>query len=145
MKKRVVFMNLLAVIFITVGVQAQNLKLPKSTDLTNASSLVLPSDKAGFEKDFLAALDPGSDLGIPADKLSKLIGGNKSYVSDVMGILGGSEANDSKLSKLTGKNKAWKSTAKSLLGDSTAGKYFEKVDKQLQSFKTKYQVAKLFL
>ena len=84
-------------------------------------------------------------MGISADNLTKLLGNNKSYVSDVIGILGGSDLNDSKLSKLTGKNKGWKTAANSLLGDCTAGKYFTKVDKQLQSFKSKYQVAKLFL
>jgi hypothetical protein len=128
-----------------ISVKGQAVNLPKTSDLPNAANLVLPADKATFEKDFLKALDPGTDLGISADNLTKLLDNNKNYVSDVMGILGGSDSNDSKLSKLTGKNKSWKTAATGLLGDSTAGKYFTKVDKQLQSFKTKYQVAKLFL
>jgi len=140
----------LLLIFLMAGIlsltgAAQTIKVPKASDVTNAANLVLPTDKAAFEKDFLKALDPGTDLGISADNLTKLLGSNKSYVSDVMGILGGSDSNDSKLSKLTGKNKAWKSFATGLLGDSTAGKYFTKVNKQLQSFKSKYQVAKMFL
>jgi hypothetical protein len=143
-RKVLVSIFLLVVVF-AINVKGQAVKLPKTSDLTNAANLVLPTDKATFEKDFLKALDPGTDLGISADNLTKLLGNNKSYVSDVMGILGGSDSNDSKLSKLTGKNKGWKTAVNGLLGDSTAGKYFTKVDKQLQSFKTKYQVAKLFL
>lgn len=142
MIRKLLVFSFFLVAVLAVNVNAQGVKLPSVGDL---GSLALPADKAGFEKDFLAALDPGTDLGIPTDKLTKLISGNKSYVSDVMGILGGSDSKDSKLSKLTGKNKAWKTAATSLLGDSTAGKYFAKVDKQLQSFKSKYQVAKLFL
>lgn len=143
MKRRIFVIGFLLVAFMfSVNVNAQGVKLPSVGDV---GSLALPADKAAFEKDFLAALDPGTDLGIPADKLTKLLGGNKSYVSDVMGILGGSDSKDSKLSKLTGKNKAWKTAATSLLGDSMAGKYFTKIDKQLQALKTKYQVAKLFL
>ena len=142
MIKKMFVLSFLLVAVFAANVNGQGVKLPSVGDL---GSLALPADKAAFEKDFLAALDPGTDLGIPTDKLTKQIGGNKSYVSDVMGILGGSESKDSKLSKLTGKNKAWKTAATTLLGDSTAGKYFTKVDKQLQALKTKYQVAKLFL
>lgn len=143
-RKVLVFSILLVAVF-AINVKGQAVKLPKASDVTSAANLVLPNDKATFEKDFLKALDPGTDLGISADNLTKLLGNNKSYVSDVMGILGGSDSNDSKLSKLTGKNKGWKTAVNGLLGDSTAGKYFTKVDKQLQSFKSKYQVAKLFL
>ncbi len=142
MIKKMFVLSFLLVTVFAANVNGQGVKLPSVGDV---SSLALPADKAAFEKDFLAALDPGTDLGIPTDKLTKLIGGNKSYVSDVMGILGGSDSKDSKLTKLTGKNKAWKTAATSLLGDSMAGKYFTKVDKQLQSLKSKYQVAKLFL
>ncbi|HSO87074.1 MAG TPA: hypothetical protein VLQ91_11010 [Draconibacterium sp.] len=144
MTGKIFVLSFLLVAVFVINVNGQ-VKVPKASDLTNTANLVLPSDKAEFEKDFLKALDPGTDLGISADNLTKLLGNNKSYVSDVMGILGGSDSNDSKLSKLTGKNKGWKTAATSLLGDSTAGKYFAKVDNQLQSFKTKYQVAKLFL
>jgi hypothetical protein len=144
MKKSIMFLSILAIVLTSLSSVGQ-IKVPKASDLTSAANLVLPTDKATFEKDFLKALDPGTDLGISADNLTKLLGNNKSYVSDVMGILGGSDSNDSKLSKLTGKNKGWKTAVSGLLGDSTAGKYFTKVDKQLQSFKSKYQVAKLFL
>ncbi len=144
MKKSIFILSFLTFLFASLN-SASQIKVPKSSDLTGATGLVLPSDKATFEKDFLTALDPGTDLGISGDNLTKLLGSNKSYVTEIIGILGGSDSNDSKLSKLTGKNKAWKTAATSLLGDSTAGKYFTKVDKQLQSFKSKYQVAKMFL
>lgn len=140
--KRAITLLTMLLIFGAVNLNAQGLKIPGAGDL---NKLTLPTDKAQFEKDFLSALDPGSDSGIPADKLTKLLDGNKSYVGDIMGILGGKDANDTKLSKLTGKNKAWKSAVTGLLGDSAAGKYFTKIDKQLQGFKNKYQVAKMFL
>lgn len=142
MIRKMFVLTLILVAVFSTGVNAQTIKIPA---VPGAGTLALPSDKATFEKDFLKALDPGTDLGISSDNLTKLLGSNKSYVSDVMGILGRGDSNDSKLSKLTGKNKAWKTAATGLLGDSTAGKYFTKIDKQLQSFKTKYQVAKLFL
>jgi len=140
-RKVLVFSFLLVAVF-AIGASGQGVKLPS---IGEAGSLVLPADKAGFEKDFLAALNPGSDLGIPGDKQTKLLSGNKSYVSDVMGLLGGKDSNDTKLSKITGKNKEWKNMVTGLLGDTSAGKYFSQIDKQLQGFKTKYQVAKLFL
>ena len=135
MKKTIVLINLLALLFIAANVQAQTLKVPKIGD---TASLTLPTDKAGFAKDFLSSLDAGKDLGIPADKLLSLTGKNKSYVDDIVGILGGSGSNESKLSALTGKKTAWKSAVTSLLGESTAGKYFSKVDKQLGLLKQKY-------
>jgi hypothetical protein len=142
MKKGIVFLIVLLIAFSAANVTGQTIKVPGAADL---SKVALPADKAQFEKDFLAALDPGKDSGIPTDKLTKLLGGNKSFVSDVMGILGGKDASDTKISKLTGKNKEWKSMVNGLLGDSGAGKYLTKIDKQLQSLKSKYQVAKLFL
>lgn len=141
MKRTITLLTILMILG-AVTVNAQGLKIPGAADLNN---LTLPADKAQFEKDFLAALDPGTDSEIPADKLTKLLGGNKDYVGGIMGILGGKDSNDTKLSKLTGKNKEWKTAVTSLLGDSGAGKYFTKIDKQLQGFKTKYQVAKLFM
>jgi hypothetical protein len=140
--RRTITLLTLLMIFGALTLNAQGIKIPTAADL---NKLTLPADKAQFEKDFLSALDPGTDSGIPADKLTKLLGGNKDYVSGIMGILGSKDANDTKLSKLTGKNKEWKTAVTSLLGDSGAGKYFTKIDKQLQGFKSKYQVAKLFL
>ena len=143
MSKKIFILGILAMVILSMNSGAQTIKVPTNVnDLTKAA---LPADKAQFEKDLLGALDPGADSGIPADKLTKLLGGNKSFVGDVMGILGGKDANDAKISKLSGKNKEWKSMVTGLLGDSGAGKYFTKIDKQLQSLKSKYQVAKLFL
>lgn len=140
--KRTITLFALLMIFTVAALQAQGIKVPSTGDL---SGLKMPADKAQFEKDFLTAIDPGADSGIPADKLTKLLGGNKDYVGGIMSILGGKDSNDTKLSKLTGKNKEWKTAVTSLLGDSGAGKYFTKIDKQLQGFKSKYQVAKLFM
>ena len=127
---------------IAVNVNGQSLKIPKVPD---ANTLVLPADKAGFEKDFLAALDPGKDLGISADNLAKLATKNKSFVGDVMGIMGGKGNDADKLSKIGLKNTDLTKFVTSLLGDSTAGKYLDKVKKQMGPFKTKYNLAKLLL
>lgn len=142
MIRKMFVISLVLVAILSAGVNAQTVKIPGASDLTK---LGLPADKEGFEKDFLAALDPGKDSGIPTDKLTKLLGGNKSYVGDMMGILGGKDNKDTLLSKLTGRNKEWKNMINGLLGDSGAGKYFTKIDKQLQGFKSKYQIAKMFM
>ncbi len=127
---------------LTVHLQAQSIKIP---DVSKTGTLVLPEDKAGFEKDFLAALDPGKDLGISAENLTKLATKNKSFVSDVMGIMGAKGSDADKLSKIGLKNTDSTKFVNELLGASTAGKYLEKVKKQMGPFKTKYNLAKLLL
>lgn len=136
------FMICLMIGFITVNVYAQSLKIPKVTD---ASTLVLPSDKAGFEKDFLAALDPGNDLGISAENLGKLATKNKSFVGDVMNIMGGKGSDNEKLAKIGLKNADVTKYITGLLGEGTAGKYFEKIQKQMGPLRTKYKLAKLLM
>lgn len=142
MTRKMFFMMCLLTGIIAVNVNGQSLKIPKVPD---ANTLVLPADKAGFEKDFLAALDPGKDLGISADNLAKLATKNKSFVGDVMGIMGGKGNDADKLSKIGLKNTDLTKFVTSLLGDSTAGKYLDKVKKQMGPFKTKYNLAKLLL
>ena len=136
------FMACLMVGFLAVNVHAQSLKIPK---VDGANTLVLPADKAGFEKDFLAALDPGTDLGISADNLGKLATKNKSFVGDVMNIMGGKGTDNEKLAKIGLKNTDLTKFATELLGSGTAGKYFEKVQKQLGPLRTKYNLAKLLM
>jgi hypothetical protein len=132
----------LLVAVLAVNVNAQSLKIPK---VENANTLVLPSDKAGFEKDFLAALDPGTDLGISPDNLAKLGTKNKSFVGDVMSIMGGKGTDNEKLAKIGLKNTDFTKYATELLGSGTAGKYLEKVQKQLGPLRTKYKLAKLLM
>ena len=141
MNRKMIFLSLLIVGIISVNVNGQSLKIPSVKD---AGSLSLPADKAGFEKDFLKALDPGKDLGISADNLTKLVAGNKSLVSDVMGIMGGSGSDNDKLSKILVKNTDWTKMVTGLLGNDNAGKYLDLVKKQMGPFKTKYNLAKLF-
>ncbi len=140
-KKVLVFSFLLVAVF-AANVNGQGIKLPS---VGGAETLVLPADKAGFEKDFLAALDPGKDLGISAENLGKLATKNKSFVSDVMGIMGAKGTDADKLSKIGLKNTDLTKFVNQLLGASTAGKYLEKVKKQMGPFKTKYNLAKLLL
>jgi len=89
--KRTITLFVLLMIFGAVTLNAQSIKIPSTTDL---SSLSLPTDKDQFEKHFLSALDPGTDSGNPADKLTKLVGGNKDWVGGIIGILGGKDDND---------------------------------------------------
>jgi hypothetical protein len=140
-RKVFVFSFLLVAVF-AANVNGQGIKLPA---VGGAETLVLPADKAGFEKDFLAALDPGKDLGISAENLGKLATKNKSFVSDVMGIMGAKGSDADKLSKIGLKNTDLTKFVNGLLGASTAGKYLEKVKKQMGPFKTKYNLAKLLL
>jgi hypothetical protein len=140
-RKVLVFSFLLVAVF-AANVNGQGIKLPS---VGGAETLVLPADKAGFEKDFLAALDPGKDLGISAENLGKLATKNKSFVSDVMGIMGAKGSDTDKLSKIGLKNTDLTKFVNGLLGASTAGKYLEKVKKQMGPFKTKYNLAKLLL
>ncbi len=142
MIRKMFFMACLMVGFLAVNVHAQSLKIPK---VDGANTLVLPADKAGFEKDFLAALDPGTDLGISADNLGKLATKNKSFVGDVMNIMGGKGTDNEKLAKIGLKNTDLTKFATELLGSGTAGKYFEKVQKQLGPLRTKYNLAKLLM
>jgi hypothetical protein len=142
MKKSIAFLVVLLVAVFTSNVIGQTVKIPA---VPGGNTLVLPADKAGFEKDFLAALAPGNDLGISADNLGKLATKNKSFVSDIMGIMGGKGNDNDKLSKIGLKNTDFTSFVNGLLGASTAGKYLEKVKKQMGPFKTKYNLAKLFL
>ncbi|HRX13212.1 MAG TPA: hypothetical protein P5210_16225 [Draconibacterium sp.] len=142
MKEKMFFIIVLMVGLAAVNVNAQSLKIPK---VDGANTLVLPADKAGFEKDFLSALDPGTDLGISADKLGKLATKNKSFVGDVMNIMGGKGTDNEKLAKIGLKNTDLTKFATELLGSGTAGKYFEKVQKQLGPLRTKYNLAKLLM
>ncbi|GAB1452802.1 hypothetical protein MASR2M47_28580 [Draconibacterium sp.] len=142
MTRKMFFMIFMLIGIVSANVNGQSLKVPRVPD---ANTLVLPADKAGFEKDFLAALDPGTDLGISADNLGKLATKNKSFVGDVMGIMGGKGSDNEKLAKIGLKNSDLTKYATQLLGSGTAGKYFEIVQKQMGPLRTKYKLAKLLM
>jgi hypothetical protein len=142
MIRKALFLTFVLMGILIVQVDAQTLKVPTVKDV--AGTLDLPEDKEGFKKDFLAALDPGKDLGISAENLAKIGTKNKSFVSDVMGIMGSSITDSEKLKKIGGKNSELTTFLTSLLGDSVAGKYLEKIKKQMGPFKTKYNLAKMF-
>jgi hypothetical protein len=142
MIRKMFVLSIVLVVVFAANVIGQTVKIPS---VPGAGTLVLPADKAGFEKDFLAALDPGKDLGISDENLGKLATKNKSFVSDIMGIMGGKGSDTDKLSKIGLKNTDLTSFVNGLLGASTAGKYLEKVKKQMEPFKKKYNLAKLFL
>lgn len=144
MIRKIFVLSLMLIGILSVNnVQGQSLKIPSVSDVTG--TLNLPEDKKGFEKDFLAALDPGKDLGLSADILGKLATGNKGLVSGVMGIMGGKGSDNDKLSKILVKNTDWTKMVTGLLGDSKATKYLDLVKKQMGPFKTKYNLAKMFM
>jgi hypothetical protein len=143
MKKKLFFLSILMMGVLSVHVHAQSLKMPSVSDVTG--SLDLPEDKAGFEKDFLKALDPGKDLGLSTDMLGKLATGNKGLVSDVMGIMGGKGSDNDKLTKILARNTDWTKLVTNLLGNDKAKKYLDLVKNQMGPFKKKYNLAKMFM
>ena len=143
MKGRIVFLSLLIITLFTLNANAQlNKSLGNVSDLTK---LGLPEDKEQFSKDFLDALTPDTDLGFGSDVMEKLNGKNKSFVDDVVGILGGSGSNDNMLEKIGLKKKEKDDFIQKLLGEGNAGKYYSSIKKKVESFKTKYKVAKMFM
>lgn len=142
MKRTIVFIGFMIFGLLSATVEAQ-VKLPGSVN--DVTKLGLPEDKEQFSKDFLDALTPGSDLGLGADVMEKLNGKNKSFVDDVVGILGGGGSNDDMLEKIGLKKKEKDDFIKQLLGDSGAGKYYSSIKKKVESFQTKYKIAKMFM
>ena len=142
MKTRIVLLGIVLISLLAFNGNAQ-IKLPGSTnDLTK---LGLPKDKEQFSKDFLDSLTPDTDLGFGADVMEKLNGKNKSFVDDVVGILGGGGSNDDMLQKIGLKKKEKDDFIQKLLGEGNAGKYYSSIKKKVESFKTKYKIAKMFM
>jgi len=143
MKGRIIFLIML---FIGIFSLNSNAQLKKSIGgLDDVTKLGLPDDKEQFSKDFLDALTPDNDLGLSADVLDKLNGKNKSFVDDVVGILGGGGSSDDMLEKIGLKKKEKDDFIQKLLGEGYAGKYYSSIKKKVESFKTKYKVAKMFM
>lgn len=143
MTGKIAFLSLLLIGLFSLNSNAQ---LKKSLGvLGDVTKLGLPEDKEQFSKDFLDALTPDTDMGLGADVLEKLNGKNKSFVDDVVGILGGGGSNDDMLEKIGLKKKEKDDFIQKLLGDGNAGKYYSSIKKKVDSFKTKYKVAKMFM
>lgn len=134
------FLMLLGIMTTTAEAQV---KLGKSTN--SLTTLGLPDDKEQFSKDFLDALTPDTDLGFGADVMEKLNGKNKSFVDDVVGILGSGASNNDMLEKIGLKKKEKDDFIQQLLGDSGAGKYYSSIKKKVEAFQNKYRIAKMFL
>lgn len=143
MKGKIILLSLLLISIFALNGNAQlNKSLGNIGDVTK---LGLPEDKEQFSKDFLSALTPDTDLGLGADVMEKLNGKNKSFVDDVVGILGGGGSNDDMLEKIGLKKKEKDDFIQKLLGEGNAGKYYSSIKKKVDSFKTKYKVAKMFM
>lgn len=126
MKKTITGISFVFVMLLTLGLQAQNIKLP-SPD---------------FSKDMLSALNPGSDLGLSSDVKSKVDNENKSFVNDVVDIMGSSDDDETKKLKINNRKKEHDGILGSAFGSDNALKSYKKdLEKQLKPFKRKYKMA----
>ncbi len=141
MKQKTLFLSIILMSFLAINVQAQ-IKIP---DVSDVSKQDIEMPDKDFTKDILNALNQGDKLGLSPDKLLKLNNSNKSYVNDVMGVLGGLGSDSDKLEKIGIKKKEREDFIENLLGKSKAGDYYTLVKKQIEPLLTKYKLAKLFL
>lgn len=121
----------LFLLFFAFAAQAQIPKVP------NVGSDALSSQ-------VLSILDnSSSDLNLTGDQTSKLKANNKSFVNDLMKVVGGSGSDDSKKSSILGlKNKRLKFLT-DLMGNELAQKYLGKVVSGINPLKSKLGLAAL--
>jgi len=141
MKRKTIILSILLAGFFAINVNAQ-INVPNVSAVSKKDIKMPDKD---FTKDILSALNQGDKLGLSPDKLLKLNNGNKSYVNDVMGLMGGLGSESDKLEKLGIKKKERENFIEKLLGKSKAGKYYELVKKKVEPLLTKYKFAKLFM
>ena len=144
MKRKLFFLSLLLGIFSSISIQAQ-IKMPEVSNVSDVANEQLKVPDGDFSKDLLNALNQGDKLGLSADKLLKLNNGNKSFVNNLTGILGGSGSDSDKLEQIGIKNKEREDFIEKLLGESKAKDYYKLAKEQIDKLKTKYQLAKIFL
>lgn len=143
MKQVTILFSFLLLAMISLNVQAQ-IKIPKvATDITKPSDLKIP--EGDFSKDILKAINPGSGLDISPDKLLKLTDHNKGFLSDVMGIMGGSGSDADKTKLLQNKQTERKNFITNLLGEGKAAKYYQLIKPQVEPLIKKYALAKFFM
>jgi len=121
----------LFLLFFAFAAQAQIPSIPKvGTDALSSQVLgILDSSSSG--------------LGLSGDKSTKLKADNKSFVNDLMKIVGGSGSDDSKKSSILGlKDKRLKFLT-DLMGNEVAQKYMGKVLSGINPLKSKLGLAAL--
>lgn len=141
MKRNVFIISFLVLTVLALNSQAQ-FKIPKTSDLTKAVGLDLPTE--AFTDDFLKALSPDKSLGLSSDQESKLIKNNNSFVNSALGVLTGSGSDDDKNKKLGILQKDRQGFIEKLLGEGKASQYYALVKKQVEPLITKYALSKFF-
>lgn len=142
MKKKVFFTVIVLVGLFAFNASAQ-VKLPTTTKVpTDKSQINLPSEDASTE--ILKALNPGKDF-TTADKLTKLLGNNKSYVEDITKLMNGGGSENEKMTKINLKKNEREDFIENLLGESKAATYYSRVKEKIEPLVEKYKMAKMFL
>ncbi|CDF77999.1 chypothetical protein [Formosa agariphila KMM 3901] len=128
MKKPLNYLCFIVFAFVSLTIQAQDIKLP-SPD---------------FSTDLVSALKPGKDLGLSSGVSSAVEKENKSFASDIVGIMGGSDDDATKKLKINDRKKQRDGVLGKAFGSDTALQSYRKdVKKQIAPFKRKYKMATL--
>ena len=142
MKKCVFLLSFVIAVFISTGISAQ-IQVPASVKKVDTSVLDDVSN-SDFSKDILKALDPGKSFTSP-DKLMKLLGNNKDYVSKILGVVNGAGTEDEKTAKVDALKSERKDFIENLLGEGKAADYYKLIKNNIEPLTKKYKLAKLFL
>ncbi|MEN8117592.1 MAG: hypothetical protein ABFS16_11475 [Bacteroidota bacterium] len=143
MRRKTILLSIVLMGLFAINLQAQQIKVPKSSDLTQSEKFQMPDKE--FTNDMLKALSPGNNLDISPDKLLKLEKNNKSYVNDVLGVLSGTGTDDQKKTLIDKKKSEQNDFIDQLLGEGKAAKYYKLVKKQVEPLVKKYALAKFFI
>jgi len=130
MKKPLNYLCLIVFAFISLTIQAQDIKLPSP----------------GFSKDLVSALKPSKGLGLSSGVSTAVEKENKSFASDVVGIMSGSGDDASKKLQINDRKKEREGVLGKAFGSDNALQSYKKdISKQIAPFKRKYKLASLVL
>ena len=142
MRKITVLFSTLLILLISTSLSAQ-IQVPTSVKNVDKSLIENVADN-DFSKEILKALDPGKSFTSP-DKLSKLLGNNKDFVGNVLGVMNGAGTEDEKMAKVDALKSDRKDFIEKLLGEGKAANYYKLVKTQVGPLTDKFKLAKLFL
>ncbi|WP_167606946.1 hypothetical protein [Maribellus sediminis] len=142
MKKCIFLFSFVFTLFISNRVSAQ-IQVPASVKKVD-TSVIDDVTNSDFSKDILKALDPGKSFTSP-DKLLKLLGNNKDYVSNILGVVNGSGTEDEKTTKINALQSERKDFIENLLGEGKAADYYKLIKNNIEPLTKKYKLANLFL
>ena len=128
MKRPLNYLCFIVFAFMSLTIQAQDIKLP-SPD---------------FSTDLVSALKPDKGLGLSSGVSSAVEKENKSFASDVVGIMSSSDDDASKKLKISDRKKEREGVLGKAFGSDTALESYKKdISKQIKPFKRKYKMATL--